>query len=73
MQRESVWLQKALFALRKAEVARQKLADTREEEIPDYALARGNTALPLSELEEALEAEIETLMRDVREVRRSLV
>jgi hypothetical protein len=72
MQRKAVWLQKALFALRKAETADEKLADTREEKAKPYALQLKEKSLPLSDLEDALEERIETLLKSVKEMRQSL-
>lgn len=72
MQSESVWLQKALFALRKAETAHGKVADVRDEEEEPYTLALGEESLALEDLEDALEERIEGLVRKVREMRRTL-
>jgi hypothetical protein len=72
IQSESVWLQKALFALRKAEAAREKVADAREEKQETYSFAVGGSDLLLEDLEESLEARIELLVQKVREMRKSL-
>lgn len=72
LQGESVWLQKALFALRKAEAARGKLADLRDEEMESYTLSVGGQRLSVEALEDGLEEHIEDLIRRVREMRRSL-
>lgn len=72
MQSESVWLQKALFALRKAEDAREKLADARDEAPEPYVLAVGERDVSVEELEEALDQRAERLIKTVREMRRSL-
>jgi hypothetical protein len=72
LQSESVWLQKALFALRKAEAVRGKLADARDEEMGSYTLTVGDQRLPLEDLEDGLEDYVEDLIRKVREMRRSL-
>jgi len=71
-QRESAWLQKALFALGKAEETREKLADTRDEEAEPYSIALGNGELSMEDLEAALQARITQLMETVRERRRTL-
>jgi len=71
-QRESSWLQKALFALGKAEETREKLADTRDEEPSPYVLELEDRELPMEELEDALQVRIEALMETVRERRRTL-
>ena len=72
LQSESVWLQKALFALRKAETARDKLADVRDEDSSDYLLTVGDTEVPLEALEDALEARAKELIATVRQMRRNL-
>ncbi len=68
---ESAWLQKALFALQKAEDAREKLADTRKEETPAFVLPLDGKKLAVDDFQEALENRIKVLMDDVRERRRS--
>lgn len=72
LQSESVWLQKALFALRKAEAARASLAETRDEEMGSYLLSVGDQKLPLEEMEDGLEQHAGELMDTVREMRRKL-
>jgi hypothetical protein len=72
LQSESVWLQKAVFALRKAEAAREALADARDEEAGPYLLPVGGHELSIQELDEALDTRVEALMKTVREMRRSL-
>lgn len=72
LQSESVWLQKALFALRKAETARDKLADARDEDSSDYLLSVGDAEVPLEALEDALEARAKELIGTVRQMRRNL-
>jgi hypothetical protein len=71
-QRESSWLQKALFALGKAEETREKLADTRDEEPTPYTLVVGDRELAMEQIEDSLQARIEELMEVVRERRRTL-
>ena len=72
IQGESVWLQKALFALRKAEEAREKLADARGEEAEEYLLDAEGGRLRLEVLEEALEERAGELLKRVREMRKTL-
>ena len=72
LQSESVWLQKALFALRKAEDARQKLADARDESGEPYVLRVGDREVSVEELEEGLDQRAERLIKTVREMRRNL-
>ncbi len=69
---ESVWLQKALFALRKAEDAREKVADVRAEEPETYVLPVGGRAIELEALEDALEERTKELIGRVRAMRREL-
>ena len=71
-QRESSWLQKALFALGKAEETREKLADTRDEDPTPYVLELDDRELSMEELEDTLQSRIEHLMETVRERRRTL-
>ena len=69
-QRESVWLQKALFALRRAEIAHDKLRDAKGEPVAEpYAVGQGDTIYRISELEDALEAKIEGMMASIRRMR----
>lgn len=70
MQSESTWLQKALFALRKAEDAHEKLAESRGEEADSYTLSVGGGAVAVTDVEDALEERVERLMKTVREMRR---
>ncbi len=73
LQRESVWLQKALFALRKADVAQQKVAETRGDAPPEnYLLEDGKRKFVLADLEDVLQARVEGLMKTIREARESL-
>lgn len=72
LQSESVWLQKALFALRKAEAAREKLADARDAEEESYTLVLDGEERSLEALEDGLEHRIEDLMRTVRTMRNNL-
>lgn len=69
---ESAWLQKALFALGKAETAREKLAETRDEEVPPFELPLDDETLSVEEFQEALENRIHDLLDDVRTRRRKL-
>jgi hypothetical protein len=72
LKNESIWLQKALFALRKAEDAREQLADVRDEEAVSYAFPVGGREVKLEDLEESLDQRIEGLTKTVREMRREL-
>lgn len=72
LQSESVWLQKALFALRKAEAARASAADVRDEDVTTYTLSIAERDVPLEDLEDALETRAKELTETVRKMRRSL-
>lgn len=69
---ESAWLQKALFALQKAEAAREKLADSRDEDVPPFELPLDDETLSVEEFQEAMENRIHDLLEDVRGRRRTL-
>lgn len=68
IQQESVWLQKALFALRKADATHEKLAGLRGEDDGDYTIGK----FALSDLEDVLEEQVEEKLKRTREMRRSL-
>lgn len=72
LQSESVWLQKALFALRKVEDAREKLAEVRDAPAEPFVLTVGGREIAVQDLEEALDERAERLIKTVREMRRSL-
>lgn len=72
MNSESVWLQKALFAVRKAEEARDKLADARDEDPEPYTMPVDGNELSMEALEDALEARAKKLRETVKERRRDL-
>ena len=72
LQAESVWLQKAVFALRKAEAAREQVADIRDSDHDSYMLTVGDREIQLEDLEDALDQRIESLLKSVREMRRNL-
>jgi hypothetical protein len=72
LQSESVWLQKALFALRKAESAREMRADARDEEVSPYVLSLGEASVRVEAIEDALEERAKELIETVRQMRRNL-
>lgn len=72
LQDESVWLQKALFALRKAADARERLSDLRDEEAAPYELVVDDRSLAMEAIEDALEERIERSIKNVRERRRNV-
>lgn len=70
MQAESTWLQKALFALARAEDARSQAAEiTGDSPTELRAPARGKWA-SLSDFQSALEDRVSTIMDDLQEKRR---
>lgn len=69
---ESAWLQKALFALQKAEGSREKLAESRGQEDVPFDLATEAGTISLEDVQEGLENRIRELLDEVRGRRRSL-
>lgn len=69
MQSESSWLQKALFALRKVEDTRDRIADLHDRDPESYTLEVDGRKLPLEEVEDAIEARADALLEKVRERR----
>lgn len=72
LSRESTWLQKALFALQKAEGARERLADLQNEDPPPFILEFEGSELSVDDFQQALENRIKNLLEDIREQRRIL-
>lgn len=73
VQDEAGWIQKALFALGKAEDAHEKLADFRDEKGPgDYDFELGGDRVSVEDIEEALEGRLEGLKETLRERRQAL-
>lgn len=72
LQDESVWLQKALFALRKAQDARERLSELRDEDAEPYPITVEGRSMALEAFEDALEERIERLIKNVRERRRTV-
>lgn len=67
---ESTWLQKALFALQKAESAREKWADLHDEEESDFVLPHDDGDVEVDTFREAVENRISDLLSEVKELRR---
>ena len=67
---ESTWLQKALFALQKAETAREKWADLHDEEELDFVLPHDDGDVEVDTFREAVENRISDLLSEVKELRR---
>lgn len=72
MQAESSWLQKALFALRKVEDTRDRIADLDDSDPEAYTFELGDREVPLAEVEDAIEARATALLEQVRERRNQM-
>ncbi len=72
IQDQSTWLQKALFALQKADVAHGKLADSRGEDRGPYVLKTDDTEISMEAIEGALEERIQELLTTTREARKAV-
>lgn len=72
VQSESRWMQKALFALGKAEDARDKLAKARNEDARPETVSVGGKDLSLDTLRDAIQDRIETLAEVLKERREVL-
>lgn len=73
IQSHSSWLQKALFALQKADDARDKLSDARgDDEAEPFVLSHDGSDISVEAFEEALEGRIQELLTDTRERRRAM-
>jgi len=72
IQRESTWLQKALFALGKAEEAREALGELKGDEPETFQITVEGRDVSLEGLEDALDGRIQKLMEEVRERRRQV-
>lgn len=69
VQSESRWMQKALFALGKAETAREKLAKARNEEMQQESVKVGSKSLTLDALRDAIQDRVDTLAEVLQERR----
>jgi hypothetical protein len=70
MQTESTWLQKALFALNKAEDARGTVSELSDDELEALrAPAKGKWA-SMEDFRAVLETRVETIMEELQEARR---
>lgn len=72
IQNHSSWLQKALFALQKAETAREKLADAKDEDLEPFVIEYEGTDYDVEAFEEALESRVKNLLEVTRERRRAM-
>lgn len=69
MQSESSWLQKALFALRKVEETRDRIADLNDRDPVSYTLEVAGKDVHLEAVEDALDARAQSLLNQIRERR----
>lgn len=73
IQNHSSWLQKALFALQKAETAREKLSDAQGEDEPGpFIIEYDGDEYDVDAFEEALESRVQELLTVTRERRRAM-
>jgi hypothetical protein len=72
IQNESAWLQKALFALNKADVARDKQEETMGRDPTPYTLTVGDERVDLEAIVDALEARARSLLSEVKARRQVL-
>lgn len=70
LQNHSAWLQKALFALQKADAVRDQLADhNRQDEADPFVLEHDGDRYDVEAFEAALEGRIQELLTTTREER----
>jgi hypothetical protein len=68
---ESVWLQKALFALQKVEGIREKIAELHGDEDPEPLVFEADgQELRVEDFQEAMENRVKYLLEEVRERRK---
>lgn len=68
---ESVWLQKALFALQKVEGIREKMAELNGDEDPDPIVFEADGGeIHVEAFQEAMENRVKYLLEEVRERRK---
>lgn len=72
LKNEAVWLQKALFAFRKAEDAREQLADTRDEKAVPYMVPLDEGEVRFEDIETGLDRRVAELLKEVRKMRGEL-
>jgi hypothetical protein len=71
LQREATWLQKMLFALNKADEARDRRTELAGEEPPEStSIEVAGQAVSFDDLQDAIQLRVDTLMASVREMRR---
>lgn len=68
---ESVWLQKALFALQKVEDIREKMAELNGDDDPDPIVFEGEDGeIRVEAFQDAMENRVKYLLEEVRERRK---
>lgn len=72
LQSEAAWIQKAMFALQKAETAHGKFVDTRDEEMGEYEFKVNGGSMTLEELDEAMDDRVRELREMTKERRKVL-
>lgn len=72
LQSEAAWLQKAMFALNKAETAHGKFADMHDEDPGDYMLEVEDQSISMEALDDALDARVRGLREMTKERRQVL-
>lgn len=72
LQNESSWIQKAVFALRKVDDARDRIADLREASREPFTVDVDGTTVSGDALEDALEARVTELKNTIRERRNQM-
>lgn len=70
LQTESTWLQKALFALGKAEDARSTVMELSEESVGEIEAPASGDAVSLAEFSAVLRERVDEIMEDLQEKRR---
>jgi hypothetical protein len=69
LQQEAVWLQKVLFALRKVEDLRVRIAELGDQEAGDWTLPVEGGEVAVADVEDAIEDQVKTVLETVRERR----
>lgn len=70
MQNESTWLQKALFALNKADDARTTVIELSEDEVEELRAPTTDEYATLADFRTVMEERIQFIMEDLQEKRR---
>jgi hypothetical protein len=73
LQDEARWLQKATFALNKAQDAREKLADVRDEEFEPLSVYEGDETVTIDTVKEAVASRVEWLLETIQKRRQRVL